>query len=53
MTMKSKDFESTFNTQNMNTWLLDMQSCDEGIVVLAAADNGTIPAQLYMALGIF
>lgn len=49
MATQSKDFDS-FN--NMNTSLLDMQTCEEGIVVLTAADNTNYSNQFDLALGI-
>jgi len=38
--------------QNMNTWFIDMQTCEEGIVLLMAAHCVDISIQIHFALGL-
>ncbi|XP_063979261.1 nuclear pore complex protein Nup133 [Diachasmimorpha longicaudata] len=39
--------------ENMETWLIDMQTCDEGIVLLVAANSSdTSPSRIHFALGL-
>ncbi|XP_015587429.1 nuclear pore complex protein Nup133 isoform X2 [Cephus cinctus] len=46
-------WESTAsNPQKVNTWLIDMQPCEEGIVLLMAGRRGDILERLYFALGL-
>lgn len=35
----------------MDTWLIDIQFCEEGIVLLMAAHCADISMQIYFALG--
>lgn len=39
------------NPQSMTTWFIDMQTCDEGIVLLMAAHCADISIQIHFALG--
>ncbi|XP_034193341.1 nuclear pore complex protein Nup133 [Osmia lignaria lignaria] len=41
-----------YNPQNMETWLIDMQPCDEGIVFLMAAHCTTASRLIHFALGL-
>ena len=43
---------SACNPQSINTWLVDMQPCDEGIVFLMAATCTDLSAATYVALGL-
>ncbi|XP_015437320.1 PREDICTED: nuclear pore complex protein Nup133 [Dufourea novaeangliae] len=44
---------STCNLQSINTWLIDMQPCDEGIVFLMAAQLGSeILIETHFAIGL-
>ncbi|KAI4497473.1 hypothetical protein M0802_007484 [Mischocyttarus mexicanus] len=43
---------SACNPQSMDTWLIDMQFCEEGIVFLMAAHCADISMQIYFALGL-
>ncbi|KAL2713004.1 nuclear pore complex protein Nup133 [Vespula squamosa] len=43
---------SACNPQSMDTWLIDMQFCEEGIVLLMAAHCADISMQIYFALGL-
>ncbi|KAG5319781.1 NU133 protein, partial [Acromyrmex heyeri] len=38
--------------QNMSTWFVDMQTCEEGIVLLMAAHCADISIQIHFALGL-
>lgn len=39
--------------ESMETWLIDMQTCDEGIVLLVAANSSdTSPSRIHFALGL-
>ncbi|XP_036140660.1 nuclear pore complex protein Nup133 isoform X2 [Monomorium pharaonis] len=38
--------------QSMNTWFVDMQTCEEGIVLLMAAHCADISIQIHFALGL-
>ncbi|EZA47610.1 hypothetical protein DMN91_012410 [Ooceraea biroi] len=38
--------------QSMNTWFIDMQTCEEGIVLLMAAHCADISIQIHFALGL-
>ncbi|KYQ46946.1 hypothetical protein ALC60_14035 [Trachymyrmex zeteki] len=40
------------STQNMSTWFVDMQTCEEGIVLLMAAYCADISIQIHFALGL-
>lgn len=42
---------SPCNPQRMNTWFIDMQTCEEGIVLLMAAYYADISVQIHFALG--
>ncbi|XP_053999157.1 nuclear pore complex protein Nup133 [Hylaeus anthracinus] len=42
----------TCDPQNMNVWLIDMQPCDEGIVILMAAKSTGVFTQVHFALGL-
>ncbi|EFN82872.1 nuclear pore complex protein Nup133 isoform X2 [Harpegnathos saltator] len=43
---------SPCNPQRINTWFIDMQTCDEGIVLLMAAYYAEISLQIHFALGL-
>lgn len=43
---------SPCNSQSMETWLIDMQTCEEGIVLLVAAYCGDISPQFHFAIGL-
>ncbi|KAG7207192.1 hypothetical protein KM043_008877 [Ampulex compressa] len=42
---------SACNAQNIDTWLIDMQPCDEAIVFLMAAHCTDVTSQIHFALG--
>ncbi|XP_012274831.1 nuclear pore complex protein Nup133 [Orussus abietinus] len=44
---------SACNPINMNTWLIDMQPCEDSIVILMAAHSTDISPQIHFAIGLF
>lgn len=50
---RSKMWTNRSVNENINTWMLDMQSVERGVTVLAAAANLTISPQVYLSLSKF